>query len=43
MRDATTAPKHIDRKRLKELRRLKMTMGHNPNDHEEQTAWQQKL
>ena len=43
VKDATTAPQHIDRKRLKELRRLKMTMGHNPNDHEEQTAWQQKL
>ena len=43
VRDATTAPQHIDCKRLKELRRLKITMGHNPNDHEEQTTWQQKI
>ena len=35
-RDATSAPPLIDRKRLKQLMRKRLAMGHKPDDHEEQ-------
>ena len=43
VRDATTTHQHIDRKRYKELLRLKVAMGHKPNDHEEDQNWQQTM